>query len=451
MRSPRPSRSTKASSVAAVRSGLAYVPIDSISPDPLNPRVHNHQQVRAIARSIEAFGFNAPILLDNIDRIVAGHGRLEAAKLLGMPQVPVIRLEHLSEQQAKAYMLADNKLTDRSTWDDGQLALRLKELHEISLDFEIECTGFEAPEIDLRIQSLEPPEPADDVDEVEIPDGPAVSRIGDLWSLGPHRLLCGNALEPGSYDALLGGELARAVFSDPPYNVRINGHVVGKGRKAHREFPMASGEMTRTQFADFLQSALQQVRTHTAESAVVFMCMDWRHMGEALEAIEGAGHEPINLCVWVKPNGGMGSLYRSRHELVFVFRARGARHRNNVQLGMFGRNRTNVWNYPGMNSLARPSDKHPTIKPVALVADAIMDVSRRDDIVLDPFCGSGTTILAAERTGRRGYGIELDPLYVDLTISRWQRLTKETVRHVDGRTFAEVMAKRMGDGPEEAP
>jgi len=435
-------------------SAIERVPVGAIVPDPHNPRAHPREQVRAIARSIETFGFNAPILVDRAGMIKAGHGRFEAARLLKLEQVPVIRLEHLNETQAKAYMLADNKLTDRSSWDDAQLALRLKELQEIVVDFEIEATGFEIPEIDFRIQSLDPPERASPHDECESPEGTAVSQLGDVWHLGQHRLFCGNALEKQSYELLLEAERAAAVFTDPPYNVRINGHAVGKGRTAHREFAMASGEMNNPQFMEFLRSVAQGVRSYTHPAAVCFMCMDWRHVAQAMGAVEEAGYEMINVCVWAKANGGMGSLYRSAHELVLVFRAKGAQHRNNVQLGRFGRNRTNVWHYPGMNSFARAGqeraiDLHPTVKPIAMVADAILDVTRHNDIVLDPFCGSGTTILAAERTGRRGYGIELDPLYVDLTVARWQAMTQQLAQHANGRTFAEICAARSAEEDDE--
>ena len=441
----------------AARSTISHFPVGSIFADPKNPRLHPREQVRAIARSIKAFGFNAPILVDQNNRIVAGHGRLEAAKFLELPEVPVIRLEHLSEAQAKAYMLADNKLTDRSTWGDEQLALRLKELQAIALDFDIEDTGFELADIDLRIQSLEPADAADAADEFQEPEGPIVSRLGDLWHLGPHRLLCGDALDPAAHAALLGTEQAGCVFMDPPYNVKIDGHAVGKGRTKHREFAMASGEMSSSQFSGFLGAVLHEVRGNADAAAVCFMCMDWRHCAEAMIAIEKVGCEAINLCVWAKTNGGMGTLYRSAHELVFVFRGRGAKSRNNVQLGRFGRNRTNVWNYPGMNSFARRGreraiDLHPTVKPVAMVADAILDVSKHGDIVLDPFCGSGTTILAAEQTGRRGHGIELDPRYVDVTISRWQKMTGQSAVHANGKAFGELFAERGGEGdPSDAP
>jgi DNA modification methylase len=373
--------------------------IQSIVPDPTNPRRHTREQIRAIARSIEAFGFNAPILVDSANRVVAGHGRLEAAKLLEIAEAPVIRLEHLSEQQAKAYMLADNKLTDRSSWDDRKVAIVLKELSDIAVDFEIEATGFEAPEIDLRIQSLEPPdESADSADEFETSEGPPVSCLGDLWALGDHRLLCGNALDSHAYGALLAGEKAGAVFTDPPYNVRVKGHVSGKGARQHREFPMAAGELTEDAFCRFLVDAFGLMVSHSVDGGTFFACMDWRHVFEIVSAIRALGCAPLNLCVWVKTNGGMGSLYRSRHELVLVFGRRDATRVNNVQLGRHGRNRTNVWNYPGMNSFARRGrtrglDLHPTVKPIAMVSDAILDVTQRGDIVLDPFCGSGTTIL----------------------------------------------------------
>ena len=290
--------------------------------------------------------------------------------------------------------------------------------------------------------------------EFDDTSGPPVSERGDLWRLKGHRLLCGSALDPLAYEALLGGEKASAVFTDPPYNVAMNGHAGGKGRKKHREFPMASGEMPEAAFSAFLGVAFRLMTSHAAEEATFFACMDWRHMFEVAAIIRSLDCELVNLCVWVKPNGGMGSLYRSRHELVFVFGKSGVRRQNNVQLGRFGRNRTNVWNYPGMNSFARCGrtrglEFHPTVKPIAMVADAILDVTQRDDIVLDPFCGSGTTILAAERVGRRSFGIELDPLYVDLAISRWQRMTKQKAIHSNGKTFDAMRAEQRGaDGQD---
>ena len=338
----------------------------------------------------------------------------------------------------------DNKLTDRSSWDDQELALHLKELSELSLDFDLEATGFDTAEVDLRIQSLGDFDSPDE-DTFAVPDGPAVSRPGDLWQLGDHRLLCGNALEQESHSALLGSSQAAAVFTDPPYNVKIDGHVCGAGDTKHREFAMGAGEMDAAQFTQFLTSFLAQVGLSVNAGAVLFVCMDWRHMGELLDAGRANQLDFLNLCVWVKTNGGMGSLYRSRHELVFVFRKGGAAHLNNVQLGRHGRNRTNTWHYPGTNAFGgkrgNGRELHPTVKPVAMVADAMLDVTKRGDIVLDPFIGSGTTILAAERTGRRGYGIELDPLYVDTAILRWQRLTRRPARLPCGRSFDDVRQK----------
>jgi len=426
---------------------FALLPIMELKPDPSNPRKHGREQIRAIARSIAAFGFNAPILIDRNKQIVAGHGRYEAAKLNQCAEVPVVWLEHLSETQARAYMLADNKFTDRSSWDDAALAVHLKELSELVLDFDIEDIGFELPEIDFRIQSLDAVDDADLADEFQLFPGFAVSRPSDLWLLGYHRLYCGSALETTAYDVLLDGAKAATVFTDPPYNVKIDGHACGSGAIKHREFAMASGEMTSQTFERFLGEALRLIGAYTDPGAVIYACMDWRHMAEMLAAGCTAHLDLLNLCVWVKSNGGMGSLYRSRHELIFVFRNGKEQHRNNVQLGRFGRNRTNVWNYAGANSFPRKGqgsalDLHPTVKPIALVSDAILDTTKRNDIVLDPFCGSGTTILAAERTGRHGCGIEIDPLYVDTAVERWERMTGKQARHATGQTFADIKAER---------
>jgi len=430
----------------ATRRQILFVAIGNLVPDPHNPRKHRPTQIRAIARSIEAFGFNAPILVDKTNKIVAGHGRYEAALLLGVDKVPIISLDHLTEIQARAYLLADNKLSDRSTWDDNKLAIQLKELSDLVLDFDIEAIGFEPPEIDFRIQSLDSAlEDADD--RFELATGPVVSRTGDLWLLGSHRLYCGNALDATSYDALSNGEKAAAAITDAPYNVRIDGHVSGNGRITHREFAMASGEMSEAEFADFLHQTFQRIIAYCRDGALIYSFMDWRHMAEILAAGRAANLDLLNLCVWAKTNGGMGSLYRSRHELVFVFKSGEDPHTNNIQLGRFGRNRSNVWNYPGANSFARNSSKkqlesHPTVKPIALVADAMLDCTKRSDIVIDPYLGSGTTILAAERTGRRCHGIEIDGRYVDTAIKRWERLTKQEAKDIHGRTFAQTRSER---------
>jgi DNA modification methylase len=426
---------------------LTLVPIGALRADPRNPRKHSRIQVRAIARSIDAFGFNAPILVDKCNQIVAGHGRYEAAQLLGLERIPVISLDHLTETQARAYLLADNKLAERSSWDDASLALQLKELSELALDFDFEALGFELPEVDVRIQSLDPTDNADRADEFSNSVGPAVSQPGDLWLLGKHRVYCGSALDPLAYELLVSEERARAVFTDPPYNVKIDGNVCGGRAVKHREFAMASGEMTREEFVRFLADAFDLARAYASPGAIIYACMDWRHMAEMLAAGDAAKFELLNLCVWVKTNAGMGSLYRSRHELVFVFRNGGEAHCNNVQLGRFGRNRTNVWNYPGANVFKRNGrksdlDLHPTVKPIAMVADAILDSTSLDDVILDPFLGSDTTLLAAERARRRCHGVELDPLYVATVIARWEGLTQQQARLSSGPSFADVKSER---------
>jgi DNA modification methylase len=423
---------------------IEYVAVDALRPDPRNARLHNDKQLRQIAKSIEAFGFNVPLLIDANSQVIAGHGRLLACKLLGNTQVPVIRLEHLSEHQIRAFMIADNRLTENSEWDKQLLGEQLQILSAAELDFNLEVTGFETAEIDLIIENLSPAcEDGDDpADALPSASSVQVSRLGDIWQLGRHRVLCGNALSHESYQALLGDHRADVVFTDPPYNVTIAGNVSGKGKKQHGEFVMASGEMSEAEFTKFLSDAFARLASFSFPGSLHYVCMDWRHMKELLAAGVAAYSELKNVCVWVKDNTGMGSLYRSQHELVFIFKNGTASHRNNIQLGRFGRSRTNVWNYPGANSFSRSSSEgnllalHPTVKPVAMVADAIMDCSARGEFVVDPFLGSGTTLIAAERTGRVCCGIELDPSYVDTAIRRWQSFTGDCARDVaDGRSF----------------
>jgi DNA modification methylase len=430
---------------------IVYRAIDTLQPDPANPRRHSKKQVRQIAGSIRIFGFNVPILIDREGGVIAGHGRLLAAGELGMTEVPTLCLDHLSPAQARVFMIADNRLTEIATWDDRLLAEQLKDLSLQGLDFSLEITGFEMGEIDLRIDSLDetPPRGDDPVDTaLEVPIGPAVSRLGDLWLVDQHRLLCGDVLDVAAFRILLNEQRAAMVFTDPPYNVPIDGHASGLGAIRHRSFAMAAGEMSRPAFAVFLATGLRHLAAFCTGGALLFVSMDWRHIGELLAAGREAEARLENLCVWVKDNAGMGSLYRSQHELVCVFRSGRGRHRNNVQLGRFGRNRTNVWHYSGVNSFARNTEEgnllalHPTVKPVALVADAIRDCTERGDIVLDAFLGSGTTSIAAERTGRRCCGLELDPGYVDTAIRRWQTLTGGKARHAtSGRSFDDLAAE----------
>jgi 16S rRNA G966 N2-methylase RsmD len=437
---------------------IVYQPIADLKLNPRNPRIHGSKQIGQIARSIEAFGFDVPVLIDTKRQVIAGHGRILACKLLGWTEVPTISLEHLSEAQAKAFIISDNRLSENSVWDDRLLAEQLKELSVLDLDFSLETTGFDMGEIDFRIEGLDAPGEAGDIadDLSAVPTGPSVTRPGDLWLLGQHRVHCASALDPSAYATLMGGEQADLVFCDPPYNVRIEGNVSGSGKVKHREFAMASGEMSESAFTNFLTRALSLHARHAADGSLHFICMDWRHMDELLSAGRTVYSELKNLCVWAKNNGGMGSLYRSQHELVFVFKHGRKPHRNNVMLGMHGRNRSNVWHYPCASSFSRSGDEgnllaaHPTVKPVAMVADAIMDATMRGDIVLDGFLGSGTTVIAAERTGRRCYGLELDPRYVDTIVRRWQTHTRDQARQAaSGRSFAEHEAEEEVTGGQE--
>ena len=421
----------------AKQTAFVHLRVGDIKANPKNPRKHDRAQIDAIARSIEAFGFNAPILLDRNDQIVAGHGRLEAAKTIGLSEVPAIRLEHLSPTQARSYMLADNQLTDRSSWDDASLATHLRDLSEMALDFDIQSIGFELPEIDIRIQSLADVAHGDAEDEFANEPVAARTKLGSIWQLGEHRIHCADALCAQNYSVLLGKTQANAVFTDPPYNVKIGGNVSGKGKSQHREFVMASGEMSEQSFTEFLTQALEHCSVNSVAGSILYVCMDFRHMFELINASRRNDLDLLNLCVWIKTNGGMGSFYRSQHELIFVLRNKGGGHRNNVQLGRFGRNRSNVWDYAGANVRPRGGAEnvlslHPTVKPITLVADAIRDCTDRGGVVLDPFAGSGTTILAAERTGRKAYCLEIDPGYVDVSIARWERMTKKTAKNVSG-------------------
>ncbi|MBV8400492.1 MAG: site-specific DNA-methyltransferase [Acetobacteraceae bacterium] len=432
------------------RLAVTYRPLSALRLDPKNPRRHERRQIRQIAQSIQAFGFNVPILVDGGLNVIAGHGRIMAARELGYDEVPTIDLDHLDEAQKRAFMIADNRLTEVSVWDDRLLAESLKELSILDLDFSLEATGFTIGEIDLRIAGLsEPSAEADPADVMPVAaTGVPVSRPGDLWILGRHRLSCGSALDQQTYERLMEGEQAAVVFTDPPYNVKVDGHVSGLGRTRHREFAMASGEMDAQEFTAFLGRSCALMARHSVEGAIHFICMDWRHIGELLAAARDVYSEVMNVCVWVKHNAGMGSLYRSQHELVFVFKHGKGRHRNNVQLGQHGRHRTNVWNYRGANDFGRGTDEgnlaelHPTVKPVKLVQDAILDCSGRGEIVLDPFLGSGTSLIAAERAGRRCFGVELDPLYADTIIRRWQAFTGDEARQgVRGGRFDEIASR----------
>lgn len=424
--------------------------IPSLRPYRGNARTHSKKQLKQIAASIERFGFTNPVLVSDDGEIIAGHGRVEAAKLLGMKRVPTLALSHLSEVERRAYVLADNKLALNAGWDKEILAIELQAL--VDLEFDVELTGFSLAEIDLVLDEAGEADPdGSDAAEDVVPDitGQAVSRMGELWRLGRHRLLCGDTRSAADMDRLMGGERADLVFTDPPYNVAIDGNVCGLGSVRHREFAFASGEMSKAQFTGFLAETLGNIGRTMRDGAIAFICMDWRHMGELLAAGESAFTELKNLVVWNKTNGGMGAFYRSKHELVFVFKQGRAEHTNSFGLGETGRYRTNVWDYAGISSIGSSRSEelamHPTVKPVALIADAIRDCSRRGEIVLDGFGGSGSTLIAAEKTGRSARLIEYDPAYCDTIIRRWEKYTGKGAKLEEtGATFDDVADERLG-------
>jgi DNA modification methylase len=424
---------------------ILYQKIDQLKPYARNARIHTKRQIKQIAESIRVFGFTNPALVDAENQIIAGHGRIEAAKLLGITEVPTIRLDQLTKDQIRAYVIADNKLAENAGWDKEILAIELESLMALDcVDFDVAITGFEVAEVDAIL--LDAAGPEDEAEFIEPVSGATpITEPGDLWLLGKHRILCGNSLHDETYKILMGKRRAAVVFTDPPYNVRVDGHATGNGAIHHREFAMASGEMSEAEFVTFLTNSLSLLERYSANNSVHFICQDWRHVADLIGVGKQVYDHFLNLICWVKDNGGMGSFYRSQHELVLVFRKGKGPIRNNIKLGLFGRNRTNVWRYPGIHTLSKQSDEgnllalHPTVKPVALVADAILDCTARGEIVLDAFLGSGTTLMAAERVGRTCYAIEIDPIYVDVAIRRWQKYTGEAALHArSGKRFNEV-------------
>src|SRR4051794_40843393 len=420
----------------------------ALRPNPRNSRTRTKREVLRIADSIRSAGNLQPIVLDENDLILAGHGRLAAAKVLGLEMVPTIRAVGLTDAQKRLFAIADNKLTENAGWDREVLAKEFAELSELleREGLDLVATGFDPAEIDAILHdfSTDFPEADDAAPKLQTQ---AVSCRGDLWLLGQHRLMCGDARSRGDVESLMAGAKARMAFADPPYNKKI-ASFQGRGRTKHREFLVASGEQTREEFIAFLKETSANIAAVCVDGAIVFMCMDWRHLGEMLAAGEAVFSELKNLIVWNKTSPGQGSFYRSQHELIFAWKVRDAEHVNAFGLGAHGRMRANVWTYPGTNSFksGRRQDValHPTVKPVSLVADALRDCSLKGDTVVDPFMGSGTTIMAAEKVGRRAYGMELDPLYVDVAVRRWKAATKaDVVLAGDGRTFEEVAAARL--------
>jgi DNA modification methylase len=433
------------------QSVIEIVPINDLRADPHNARKHPDSQIELLASSILKFGFHGTIGIDENNQIVFGHGRWEALKRAGKTHAPCERLLNLTAQEKSALALSDNRLGELSEWNIPNLTMKLEELSIGDLDFDLEVTGFDTVDLDRLLG----PEPnprqsrADEEGYSQDPDDrtptlqdevPAISQSGDLWQLGRHKLLHGDALDPQSYTALLNDEVVAQAIIDGPYNVPNRGHV---SAKAFREFAMAHGEMSSSEFARFLARSLVLAARAARDGAIFHVFMDHGHMRQLLAAADEASLEVKILCVWVKPSPGMGSFYRNQCELVFVLKSGRGKHINNFGLGARGRNRSNVWPYPAVRGVRRgvssPDGGHPTPKPVSLVIDAIRDCSMRGDIVLDPFGGSGTTLIASERIGRRARLLEIDGHYCDLIIRRWQTLTgDDAVRAGDGRRFDEI-------------
>jgi DNA modification methylase len=422
---------------------IEQLPLSALKPNPKNARTHSAKQISQIATSIKRFGWVVPVVVDEHDRIVAGHGRYAAAQKLGLGAVPAIRVAFLTDEDRRAFALAENRIAELSGWDSALLTEELNALFESG--YELEVTGFSVADLDFAIPESTP---EDKPEQVELPDpaATAISQPGDLWRIGPHRLLCGDARDPVSYETLLGDERADIVFGDPPYNVKIDGHVSGNGKVRHREFAMASGEMSPPEFTTFLRSVFRNCVRFSQNGSIHYQCMDWRHAREILDAADGVYSMFKQLIVWAKTNGSQGAFYRSQHELVFVFKSGTAKHTNTFGLGEGGRYRTNVVQYAGANTFRKGRTRdladHSTVKPVALVADFLLDCSHRNDLVLDPFSGSGTSLIAAHKTGRRGAAIEIDPLYVDTSIRRLEAASGLTAIDAQDRTFAERTAIR---------
>jgi DNA modification methylase len=402
------------------------VAVESLKPLGRETRKHPASQIRKLAESLEQFGFVLPIIMDVDGCVVAGWGLVLAARRLNLLEVPAVTIVDLDEAKLRSLRLALNRLGEDSSWDRAALTLEFSDILEMDGTIDLQITGFEMGEIDVSLDGAG----IDGEDELPTEPSSPVTQVGDLWIAGEHRIFCGDALKPGSYGSVLGGDRADMVFADPPYNVAIEGNVSGHGATKHDDFAMATGEMSPAEFAKFLQDAFSLVAQHSIDGAIHFICMDWRHLEELMGATKTIYSELKKFCVWNKSNAGMGSLYRSKHEFIFVFKNGKKAHINNIDLGRFGRGRSNVWDYAGQNVFSGTGKSklalHPTVKPVALVADAIRDCSNRNGIILDPFGGAGTTMIAAERTGRRARLIEIDPRYVDVRVLRWQRLTGKT-------------------------
>jgi DNA modification methylase len=447
-RMPGKSACTPRCELKAMNVRVQAFSINQIKLNRRNSRTHSAKQIRQIANSIVAFGFTSPLLVTEDGELIAGEGRYKAAQLLGLAKVPVIVLAGLSPTKQRALAIADNKIAENAGWNRERLAMEIPELAGLleGEGLDVSILGFEAIEIDQLVTDIEEnaADPEDSIDPKWWQDR-VVSKPGDLWLLGPHKLHCGDARSAADIARLMAPCRADVAFLDPFYNLRI-GDVVGRGRTKQAEFAMASGEMTSAEYVRLLGIALNAAASVSADGALHYVCTDWRHIAELMAAAKPVYGDTINIVVWVKSNAGQGSFYRSQHEFIGVFRVGKAPHLNNVELGRHGRSRSNVWHYAGVNSFhaGRMEElrSHPSAKPVALVADAIKDCTRRGDVVLDTFSGSGTTIMAAERVGRQARALEIEPRFVDVAIRRWQAFTRRDARHAEsGLSFDAIAAE----------
>jgi DNA modification methylase len=442
---------------AARVGAIVHRSLGDLTPNPKNARTHSRRKIRDLAEVMRTVGFIGVIVIDASGMILAGHARYAAAKLLGLKTVPTICISDLSDELVRAFVLADNKFSDRAGWNREILAAELGELSILlpKIDLDISLTGFELGEIDVLLADLGEDRPGPE-DWLPAQAGPAVTCREDVWLLRQHRIGCGDARDASLYDRLMKGVSAAAVIADPPYNVRVLGHVQGRGRVRHGEFAFASGEMDDEEFRLFLSTALGHAARVSRDGALQYVFMDWRHIDSLVSVGRKIYAVMLNLVVWNKTNSGQGSFYRSAHELIGVFRVGPAPHQNNVELGRHGRNRSNVWTYAGVNSFGAGRNEalamHPTVKPVAMIAEAMRDCTSKGDIVLDPFLGSGTTLIAAEKVGRRCFGIEYEPGFVDCAVRRWQAYSAaDAILEGDGRTFDEISAAREAERPAPSP
>lgn len=432
-----------------LRIDIVYRPVEDIRSYKRKLRKRSRRWQAAMQASIKRFGLILPILIDQHGEIIGGEGVFETAKQCGFSEVPTVRIDHLNEPDIRLLRLALNRIGEESSWDTVELSEEWRDLQPIAMDLGYDVSGFTTPEIDSLL--YQPPskeqEDADDQQMEAGAPGSEVSRVGDLWVLGDHLVLCASSLEAANLKLLMGGDLARMVLTDQPYNVKIQGNVGGLGKHKHREFVQASGEMDEAEFTQFLTTSIATLAEFTCDGALLYMFMDWRHQWEILSGIRAAGLAMVNMAVWAKTSPALGAFYRSQHELCFIVRKGRAKHTNNIDLGRWGRTRSNVWNYAGVNSFGPGRDEqlamHSTCKNVSMLVDAIRDASDRGEIVLDGFLGSGSTLIAAERTGRICRGLELDPLYVDTILRRWERVTGGTaILQATGETMEQVAQSR---------